>query len=325
MRMKHLFFFCMFFITTPVLSQDSIFLEKIKLPSFIDTLFMDRDLNNWSVRLFTNYKNNRFLLNSGDENLVYKPNNPIGVGFGLGNRKVILDIAFNIKSKDKEPTKRFSLLVTMMLHKHHINLFLHSYQGYNLNYENRETFRTDIKDFSTGVDYMYIFNASQFSMAAMKSGLVRQKKAAITFGLGGFLYYTRTSADSSIVPPELYSYFNEESRIEEMSGIGAGVHASFSAMVPILKNFFASAAITPGVGLMYKFVETESGSYHPEDPFVYKVDFSGILGYNANKFYINFTMGYVIYRTSLDHSNWILNNTIKSKLAIGYKIRGKSR
>ncbi len=110
-----------------------------------------------------------------------------------------------------------------------------------------------------------------------------------------------------------------------MSGFGAGVHASFSAMVPFLKNFFASAAITPGVGLMYKFVETESGSYHPEDPFVYKVDISSILGYNANKFYINFTMGYVLFKTSLDHSNWILNNTIKSKLAIGYKIRGKNR
>ena len=325
MRMKHLFFFCMVFITTPLLSQDSIFLEKIKLPSFIDTLFMDRDLNNWSVRLFSNYKNSRFLLNSGDENLVYKPNNPFGVGFGLGNRKIILDIAFNIKSKDQEPTERFDLQVTLMLHKHHIDYFLHSYQGYNVTYDNQEDFRTDIKDFSTGVDYMYIFNASEFSMAAMKSGLVRQKKAALSFGLGGFLYYTRTSADSSIVPPELYPYFNEESRIVELSGFGAGVHASFNAMVPFLKNFFASAAITPGVGLMYKFVETESGSYHPVDPFVYKVDFSGILGYNANKFYINFTMGYVLFRTSLDHSNWIYNSAVKSKLAIGYKIRGKDR
>jgi len=249
----------------------------------------------------------------------------MGVGFGLGTRKIILDIAFNIKSKDQEPTERFNLLVSMMLNKHHIDFFLQSYNGYNLNYENQEDFRRDIKDFSTGGDYMYIFNASEYSMAAMKSGLVRQKKSAITFGLGGFLYLTRTSADSSIVPPELYPYFNEESRIVELSGIGAGVHGSFNAMVPFFKNFFASASITPGIGLMYKFVETESGSYHPEDPFVYKADISGILGYNANKYYINFTMGIVLFKTSLDQSNWIRNNTIKSKLAIGYKIRGKNR
>jgi hypothetical protein len=111
----------------------------------------------------------------------------------------------------------------------------------------------------------------------------------------------------------------------ELSGIGAGVHTSFNAMVPFLKNFFASASILPGIGLMYKYVETESGSYHPEDPFIYKLDISGMLGHNANKYYINFTMGYVLFGTGLDHSNWILSNTIKSKLAIGYKIRGKNR
>jgi hypothetical protein len=325
MRMKHLFFFCMFFFTTPLFSQDSIFLDRIKLPSFIDTLFIDRDLNNWSVRLFTNYKNSQFLLYSGDERLAYKPNNPFGVGIGLGTRKIVLDIAFNIKSKDQEPTKRFYLLVSMMLNKHHMDYFLQSYNGYNLMYENEEDFRSDINDFSTGFDYMYLFNASEYSMAAMKSGLGRQKKPAISFGLGGFLYLTRTSADSSIVPPELYPYFNEESRIVELSGIGAGVHASFNAMVPFLKNFFVSASILPGIGLMYKYVETESDSYHPEDPFIYKLDISGMLGYNANKYYINFTMGYVLFGTGLDHSNWILNNTIKSKLAVGYKIRRKQR
>ena len=212
-----------------------------------------------------------------------------------------------------------------MLNKHHIDFFLQSYKGYNLMYENEENFRSDINDFSTGVDYMYIFNASEYSTAAMKSGLGRQKKPAISFGLGGFLYYTHTSADSSIVPPELYPYFNEESRIEEMSGIGAGVQGSFNAMVPFLKNFFTSAVIRPGVGVMYKFVETESGSYHPKDPFVYKADISGMLGYNANKYYINFTMGYVLFGTGLDHSNWILTNTIKSKLAVGYKIIGRQR
>lgn len=325
MRIKHLFFFCMFFFTTPLFSQDSIFLDKIKLPSFIDTLFIDRDLNNWSVRLFTNYKNYQFSLFSSDERIAYKPNNPFGVGIGLGTRKLVLDIAFNIKSKDQEPTKRFDLQLSMMLSKHHIDFFLQSYNGYNLKYENEEDFRSDISDISVGFDYMYIFNASEYSMAAMKSGLGMQKKPAISFGLGGFLYYTHTSADSSIVPPELYPYFNEEARIVELSGIGAGVHASFNAMVPFLKNFFVSATILPGVGLMYKYVETESGSYHPEDPFIYKLNIFGMLGYNANKFYINFTMGYVLFGADLDYSNWILNNTLKSKLAVGYKIRGKQR
>lgn len=320
MRFKHLLIFILFFLSEPLFSQDTSFIEKIKIPTFIDTMFIDRDRNNWSIRLFTNYKDNRFRIITADEKVLYSPNNPMGFGFGFGTRKVILDLAFNIKRKDKEPTERIDLQATLMLNNHIINFVLQTYQGYNVSAQNLSYFRKDIRSFSSSLSYMYMFNASEYSIAALKSGLSRQKKPAFTSGLGSFLFLNRISSDSSIIPQNEFHGYTEEIRIVNLPGVGAGVLANISATVPFLKSFFVSASITPGIGLMWKYVETESVSYHPSNPLLYQVDLGGMLGYNADRYYINLSMGYALYKTSLDFGNSIMYNTVKAKLAMGYKL-----
>ena len=240
MRKKHLLIFLLFLLSKPLISQDTSFMAKIKIPPVIDTLFIDHDRNNWSIRLFTNYKDNKFKLSNTDHSVLYTPHNPFGFGFGLGTRKVLLDIAFNIKAKDKEPTERFDLQATLMLNNHQLNFTIQRYHGFNVNDGLGDEFRTDITSFSSGLVYMYMFNASEYSMAAIKSGLSKQKKSAVTSGLGGFIFMNRISADSSIIPPELYHLFNEEARIVNLPGIGAGALVNLSATVPFFKNFFAN-------------------------------------------------------------------------------------
>jgi len=324
MRFKHLLIFILFCLSRPLFSQDSTFIGKMKIPTFIDTMFIDHDLNNWSVRLFTNYKSNGFQLSNADQKITYAPNNPMGIGVGLGTRKLILDLAFNIKGKDEEPTERFDLQATLMLNNHNIQYMLQSYQGYNVNAENFEDFRTDIRSFSSSLNYMYMTNASEYSVAAIKSGLSRQKRPALTSGLGGYLFLNRISSDSSIVSQGDFTDSNEEIGIVNLQIIGAGVRATISATVPFLKYFFATISITPGIGLGYKYVETESSSYHPQNPMLYHFDLGSIIGYNGTRFYVNFSMNYAFYKTSLDYGNSILYNTANAKLALGYKI-GKGR
>jgi len=320
MKKRYVLFIFLFILPGSLYSQDTTFIDKIKVPSIIDTLFIDHDLNNWSVRFYTNYKNNRFKLRNENEKVQYAPNNPFGIGVGLGTRKLVLDIGFNLKSKDKEPTERYDLQATLMVNNHLLDYSLQSYHGFNLRNENGERFRPDISSFSSRLNYLYNFNAAEYSMAAMKSGLSKQKKPAITAGLGGFLFINRVSADSSIIPRELFDYFNKEARILGISGMAAGILANFSASVPFFKNFFVSLSITPGIGLMYKFVEAESLSYEPRNPVLYQMDLAGILGYNARKYYINFSVGYALFETSLDFDNRTTFNTTRAKFAIGYKI-----
>lgn len=324
MRFKQLLIFILFFLSRPLFSQDTSFIEKIKIPTFIDTLFIDHDRNNWSVRLFTNYKNNKFQLRNTDQKISYTPNNPMGWGVGFGTRKLILDLAFNIKQKGEEPTDRIDFQATLMLNNHYINYTLQFYQGYNVNAEGFEDFRSDIHSFSSAINYIYMFNAAEYSLAAVKSGLSRQKRPAFSTGLGGFLYMNRISADSSIVSQDDFPESNEVIGIVNLQALGGGVRATFSATVPLIKYLFATVSITPGIGLMYKQVETESTTYHPTNPLVYLVDFGGIVGYNGNRIYLNFSMGYALYKTGLDFGNSILYNTANAKLALGYKL-GRSR
>ena len=297
---------------------------KKKIHTFIDTLFIDHDRNNWSIRLLTNYKVNSFQLRNTEEKIVYTPNNPIGFGFGFGTRKIIFDVAFNIKNKDEELTERFDFQAFLMLNNHNFAYTLQYYHGYDVSAENLLGFRTDIRSFSSAISYMYMFNAAEYSITAMKSGLARQKKSAITSGIGGFLFLNRISSDSSIVPQDEFHSYNEEIMIVNLPAFGAGVHANLSGTFPFMKHFITSFSLRPGIGLMYKYVETESISYHPNNPLMYQFVLGGLLGYNGNTYYINFSMTYAYYKTSLDFGNSINYNTTIAKLAMGFKL-GKNR
>jgi len=306
-------------------SQNLKHLDSLKTIELIDTLFIDHNINNWSFRIFTNYKEQRFKLSNEDQSLTYFPNNPSGIGIGIATRKLLLDIAFNIKGRNEQPTSRFDMSGTVIIEKHLIDLFFQTYQGFNVrnDFNNSESFREDLKSLSTGINYMYMFNAGEISIAAMKSGLSRQKKTAVSFGLGSFLIISNQSADSSLVPLELVSMFNDKAQLKNFTGIGAGILGGFSTLIVLPANFFLSVNITPGIGLMYKKVETELAEYKPSNPLLYQLQFAGALGYNSDRIYINLTVGNGIYSTDLDFGNKALFSLTKAKLAIGYKLIGR--
>ncbi len=323
MRLKYVFIFTLLFLSKPLFSQDSIVPKKIKVATLIDTMFIDRNINNWSIRLFTNYKLNKFRIGNSDQHLVYTPANLRRYGIGVATRKFVMDIAFNLNQKGEESTKRLDLMVTTMLKNNQIDFFFQRYQGYNTNNGMTEIFHPDITTFSSGIRYLYMFNGDEYSMVGMKSGLATPKKTVYTWGLGGFLFFNQIQGDGSTLTPEIETFSNEEARIKNLFGFGAGVLANFSATVPLLPNFFATVSITPGIGLMWKRVESESVSYRPENLLLYQVDFRGILGYHLGRFYINWSAGYGLNETSLDFGQRILLSRANLKLALGYKLRKK--
>ncbi len=317
------FFLLASFFSTSLLGQDSIPNEKIKISEFIDTMFFDRDFGNWSARLFTNYKDNRFQISNKYQNLLYTPSNPFGFGFGVASRKLVVDIAFNIKAKSPNPTERFDLQATFMLNRHLMIFFLQNYQGFNVRNQNdiEDGFREDIRTLSSGINYMYMFKRGKFSTVEMKSGLSKQKRAVVSYGLGGFLFTTDLSADSSIIPAEQAAFFNEEAQIENLFGLGLGIQGGLNVTVPFLKHFFISASATPGIGYMYKEVQSETSFYIPSNPFLFHFYLEGILGYNRKRFYLNISMGLGLHGTDLDYDNSAQFGTTNAKLAFGYKIR----
>ena len=58
----------------------------------IDSLLLSENLD-WSVRLVSNFKQQQFRLSNEDSRLLYLPNNPFGVGFGIANQAGRIPVA----------------------------------------------------------------------------------------------------------------------------------------------------------------------------------------------------------------------------------------
>lgn len=325
MKRKYTLLLVLLLSFTTGFSQELSFLDSLHAPKFIDTLFIDRDINNWSIRIFTNYKEQRFRLSNDSYKLTYFPNNPHGIGFGLATKKIILDLAFNIKTNKEEPTDRMDIQGSLTLEKHNIDFVFQRYKGFNVENDQggHEDFREDLSSSSISLSYMYLFNSSQYSMSALKSGLSRQKKAALSFSLGGLFYMNGKSADSTIIPHELQADFNEAAQIVNQKGIGVGIIGGVSTIIPLPFDFFISFSLVPGIGLMYKKVETEEFSYVPSNPMLYNLGMTGAFGYNGRQIYVNITTKLSIAASDLGYGNNSYQTGYNAKLSVGYKLKSR--
>ena len=307
-------------------SQNLTVLDSLKVRDFIDTLFIDRDINYWSIRLFTHLKSNWFGIMNSDQKLSYVPNNLFGIGVGLGTRKLLLDIGFSPGGNQENVTHRIDLQTAFILKKHFLEAYLHRYQGYNVrsDLDMPEVFRKDLRTLSTGVNYFYLFNADNYSIAADNSGHSRQKKMAGSFAIGGFLFFRNLRADSSIVGGILRNDFNEEAQIERMVGISGGFQGGFTIIFPLPYYFFTSLSIYPGVGLKYENITSETSSYVVENPIFLKMETAGSTGYNGNRIYVTFRLSFNIGTNELGYGNQSISGAWRAKLAVGYKLQKRN-
>lgn len=301
------------------------FFDLKKTTTFIDTLLIDRDPNHWSVRLLGSFREHDFVLNNAGSRFDYEPNNPMGAGIGIATRKLIVDMTFNIKGQEENPTDRFDLLTSFFIKKHMFDFYFQNYQGFNVkNLDTGETvFRDDIRSTSTGLRYMYMFHESEYSIAAMKTGLFRQDKSSVTMGLGGFLLYSRQSSDDPIIPRDLYPDVTDPSEYTELKGTAVGVQVGVSGLIVLPSNFFLSLNVLPGIGLMNKRVKSTEDNFKPENPVVHQIGISAMLGYNGDLFYANLAVSNGYYATDYDIGSEVVFSYINAKLAIGYKLKGK--
>ena len=319
-----LFIFCFSIFSTiqaQILKKER---DSLSLIDVVDSLFIDHDIKNYSLRLFSNYKVKQFRIKNGDSKSSYVPNNRFGLGFGFASSKVLIDIAFNVKTANKEVTDRFDAQGTIIVGKHHYaNGFIQSYKGFNVrnNFDEPSVFRDDIKSITVGFNYLYTLSEIEFSYSLLKAGLARRNKNVyITGGIGVFGVYDYFSSNDDILPPNGEVYFNEQAEIRRYNSVAVGVLAGFLSVFMLPKNFIASCNIMPGIALMNKSVTLQNDSYKPSNPLLYKLDFTLALGYNVKRYYISLIYGTEMYSTNLDFDNRYAFNLSKAKLAFGYKL-----
>lgn len=311
----------LFFVCTVQGSNLKVSDTLITPSQIIDSLLLSENLD-WSVRLVSNFKQQQFRLSNEDSRLLYLPNNPYGIGFGIANQKMVIDVVFNLKTEDEDHTTKFAAEGALILAKNLFGFAIENVNGYSVSSKQNEEeeFRRDISMSSIGLEYLRVLGKNDITVRGMKAGLPDTHKTLVSYGFGGFLLWRDLDADASIIPEADKQYFNEQAEIYDMSGFGAGILGGVSAYFSLPAHFFATAYVAPGIGIEYKYIKTESGNYIPSNPLLIKTDFFASLGYNREKFYINFTFGTDWFFSSLDFDNNIFLSVTKSKFVVGYNL-----
>jgi len=298
--------------------------DSLTIIQLADSLFIDHNIKNYSLRVFTNYKVKQFRIRDNDSRSRYVPNNRYGLGFGFASSKVLIDIAFNVKADKENVTNRFDGQGTIIVGKnHYVNGYLQSYKGFNVrnNFNEPNVFRDDIKSITVGFNYLYTLSEIEFSYSLLKAGLTkRNKNVYITGGFGFFGLYDYFSANGNILPENGDIYYNEQAEIKRYNSIAVGVLGGFLSVFMLPNNFIASCNIMPGIGLMSKKVTLQDDSYKPSKPILYKLDIQFAIGYQVERYYINLIYGTDIYGTDLNFGNKYAFNLTKAKLAFGYRL-----
>lgn len=295
----------------------------------LDSLLIDRDIENYSIRLFTNFKANKFTIKDYESRARFVPNNRHGIGVGFANKKVIVDIAFNLKNPNKEETVRFDLQGTTILrNRHFVNIYAQTYRGFTVknNFDEPQVFRKDMRSVSIGFNHLYTFDDIEFSYSLLKAGLheERHENVFVTGGFGVFGGFDFFSADSSILSENTSPYFNDEALIKRYQSVAFGVMGGLISYFKLPENIKATVNLMPGIGMAQKKITIAGGSYNPSNPMLYKLDFLIGLSYNFGRFYTSLTYSNGLYTTDFDYNNSYRLNLTNAKLAIGYRFKGRN-
>jgi hypothetical protein len=309
-------------------AQDSLQHEKNKnLVQLVDSLFIDRDISRWSIRALAISKDNNFKLKNDDNTLSYTPNNRSGIGFGFATSKLLVDIAFNIKSNKEEVTDRFDMQGNMLMGQNFLVFQVQNYQGFNVqntSIDDPGIFRSDIRTFLTSLNLIHIFRSDIKTLTTIYTGMTKNYISTGSFLAGTNMGYYLVQADSSIVPELSRTLFNEEAQIDDFRKFTVGLSGGYAYLLKLPSNFFILMAFTPGIGLNFRTVTTETISYNPTNLWELYLYANIVFGYNGPAFYIEFGDENTWKFSSLGTGNSGSMNSTKFKFAFGWKL-GRGR
>lgn len=205
------------------------------------------------------------------ENVKYTPNTPLSFGAGFNYRVLGLNVGFspNFLNTTHQYGKTGFLDLQTHLYGRKLTMdlaFLH-YRGF---YMRNHLFtggdptliylRPDLRFNHFGFSAQYLANGERFSLRAAFLQNEAQLRSAGSFLLGGGFSLFGVNADSAIVPsgPQL-NYFDDVqfTRSSVLSGL---IHAGYGYTYVVQKHFFATLAVTAGVGINYTTLKDQSAN-----------------------------------------------------------------
>lgn len=330
----HISLFILSFSLTSLSAQ-----EKDKSNSKIDTNYIVSYADVFTPRFILNGKSNEFTLRNDNPDseddqvneLRFKPNDPVNMGFGFTYKWLGINIAFPLASNDDHiygKTKRFDLGTHFYSRKIIVDLNFAWYKGYYLanpqnivpGWSDGDPYpsRADLKINSFGAAAFYIFKHTKFSYRSAFTFNERQKKSAGSAILGGGLSFNRIRADSSIISGDYTTEFDslkvDKINLNNVYAVGGYAH-NF-----VVKYFFLSLSLGLGFGVSTDKIFIENSNTKEKHSGLSLVSvFRASIGYNNDKYYVGLSMyNNGLSLTSLNNLSINYSNT-NFNFYVGYR------
>lgn len=321
---------------------DSLIQQKVEsISEFLlyrnhDTTYISNFGNEVAVKLVAVNKYNYFNVTDriNDSRLRYRPVRDLSLGAGVSYKWFALDItlALGLHNKSEfENTKTFDFQGTIFSSKNYISATLQYYWAYKVanisghvpvNPESER--REDIRTINFGLQYMYVFNYTKFSLKAPFVFNEIQRKSAGSPILGVSFSIFNMGADSSIVPPEAVHSFDSTLHLQGLNVISGALNVGYMYTFVVREHFFLTLGLIPGINVNAGdyFVNTRK-SIHLNAHF--KLNLLGSIGYNGRRWFTGLQFISDTYYTKLEKKMIAGIGHGKTSIFIGYRFRSKKK
>jgi len=298
-----------------------------------DTTYIKNHSDKFVLKLIGVNKFNYFKIKDKgeDASLRYRPDRRLNLGIGFSYKWFALDLAFNVglnENSDFQNSKYFDFQGNIFSSRQFISATYQYYYGYQINKINgvntedypESSIRDDVRTIYLGLEYLFALNYDKFSLKAPFIHNEIQRKSAGSFLLGaGFNMFT-LDADSTIVPSEVLSDFNQKLHLTGLNTTSAAINFGYMYTFVWKEHFYVTLSAIPGLGI-------NSGDYKTDYRQSFKthlyIGFKTLssIGYNSDKFFGGIQVSGDTFRTRIDKQLNVIAGLGKVKFFIGYRFR----
>jgi len=212
----------------------------------VDSLYIGSFERKASVKAFLAKKFLSLVHDIDDNNeRVYMPNNPLDLGLGLSINNTVLSFGYGygfsfLRDKKRGKTSSVDFQFHNYGRKYTFDFFYQKYKGFYMEEDhNNSDFELcpDLRINQYGLYGQYVFGGKKFSYKAAFDQSEKQIRSAGSFILGGGVYYTTISSDSSFILNDKRNFKNFQ----------FGVSAGYAYTWVINRYLYLSGSVSAGI------------------------------------------------------------------------------
>lgn len=238
-----------------------------------------------------------------DARLIFRPNRPYSLGFGVYLFEVVLELAGSLPVSDRSEeifgeSRARDFQVNMFGKKWGLDLYRQKYEGFYIVDPSKPVpprtpypQRPDIYTRNLYGTVSYTFNNKKFSLRSAYNFTEHQLKSSGSFLLFGSLNGFKTRGDSALLGPDYQRQFGADAKIMEIRSTHLGVAPGYTYSLIHQKGFFINGVFALGPANNWILYKSQDGREAKDIKFNSFYIARIALGYNGDRFFAGVSYG----------------------------------